>query len=68
MPKTRSPLRFKHSDVTRAVKAALKSGLIIIRTEIEPDGKIILVHSGERMTSPVTELDQWRAKRDARSA
>jgi hypothetical protein len=68
MARTRSPLKFKQADVTRAVKAALASGLRVLRTEVEPDGKIVLVHVGEEAPTATSELEAWRAKRRARAA
>lgn len=65
--RNRSPLRFKQSDLTRALKAALACGLVVTRTEIGADGQIVLIHSVEART-PANELDAWRAKQNARAA
>jgi hypothetical protein len=43
----RSPCLFRETDVRRAVKAALSSGIDIARIEIGRDGRIILI-SGKR--------------------
>lgn len=40
----RARASFKQADMVRAVKAALACGLEVVRTEISPDGRIILVH------------------------
>jgi hypothetical protein len=42
--RTRGPARFKKTDATRAVKAALGAGLSVSRAEIDPHtGKISVV-------------------------
>jgi hypothetical protein len=38
----RGHLTFKQSDLTRAIKAALKAGVIVERAWIDVDGKIML--------------------------
>lgn len=64
---SRAPATFRHSDVVRAVKAARNCGLSILRTEIGPDGKIVLVHGeADPQVNEVSELDLWRAKKNAR--
>jgi hypothetical protein len=66
---SRTPANFKQSDVVRAINAARASGLVVVRTEIDPDGRIVLVHvDGSSRSATVNELDAWRAKRHARSA
>lgn len=61
----RGPATFKQADLVRAVKAARTCHLNVVRTEISPDGKIILHHCDS--AEPLNELDAWKAKRDARS-
>jgi hypothetical protein len=34
---------FKQRDVTKALKAAVKAGIVVGRVEIDKDGKIIIV-------------------------
>lgn len=41
---TRS-VSFRQSDLTRAYKAAAQASIPIVRTHIEPDGTIVLLHS-----------------------
>jgi integrase len=36
---------FRQSDLVRAIRASHKGGLEIARTEIDPDGRIILIHA-----------------------
>ena len=60
----RGPCTFKQCDVVRAVKASRAAGLEVVRTEIGPDGRIVLVHkpSGEiAPTLPVTDYEKWKA-------
>lgn len=61
------PATFKQADLARAVKAVRAAGLDVVRTEIGADGKIVLHHHSEVTSEPATPLDEWRAKRDARS-
>lgn len=62
MPKGKST--FKQGDLTRAMKAARTAGLTIVRTEIQTDGKLILVHSDEGQPK-ANALDDW-LERNAR--
>ncbi|MEO9132431.1 MAG: hypothetical protein ABI240_14640 [Sphingomonas sp.] len=59
---------FRQADLTRAVKAARAAGLDVARIEINPDGTIVLEQSRETISGQLSPLDQWKAKRDARSA
>ena len=66
---SRQPANFRQSDVVRAINAARACGLVVARTEIGPDGRIVLVHGkGSEVAGAVSELDAWRATRDARTA
>lgn len=56
---------FRQIDVTRAVRAALASGLQVVRTEIAPDGRIVLIHAADA-APPINPFDAWKAKHDAR--
>ena len=51
--------------ISRAVKGAQAAGLEVSRVEIE-GGKIVLYSSADARHEPASELDAWRAKRDAR--
>jgi hypothetical protein len=39
----RRPCTFRQSDVTRALKAALATGIGVAKIEIDKDGKIVIV-------------------------
>jgi hypothetical protein len=44
-----------------------ESGLLVVRTEIFPDGRIVLFHVDEHTSSAATNpFDEWKARRDAR--
>jgi hypothetical protein len=45
----RAPSAFRQQDVTRALRAAKAAGVEIVRVEIDPNGKIILVTTRETM-------------------
>lgn len=51
--------------IRRAVQGAQSAGIKVGRVEIQ-DGRIVIYSSAEADTSPVSEYDAWRAKRDAR--
>jgi hypothetical protein len=65
---SRAPSTFKQNDITRAVKAARAAGLDVVRTEIDRDGRIILIHQKDAAPAPVDEFSEWKARRDARAA
>src|SRR5262249_35629919 len=63
-----APLKFRATEVTRAVNAVRKAGVGVARVDIMPDGRIsILPHGPPGREEPANELDQWKASR-ARSA
>lgn len=53
---SRGPHNVRQADVTKAIKAAVKSGVKGWRIEIEP-GKIV-VRSGEERSGPTVESDR----------
>jgi len=61
-----APLKFRQTEVTRAVKAMRKAGVDVARVDIMPDGRISIVPAdtaGEGAETAESELDQWRARR-----
>ncbi|UYY78433.1 hypothetical protein [Sphingomonas sp. R1] len=57
---------FRQADLVRAIRASRKGGLEIARTEIGPDGRIILFHAAAAdETAPASPFDAWKASRDA---
>lgn len=61
MPRARST--FKLADVTRAIRAVEAAGKDVVRTQILPDGTIVLIH-GPEVTSigPVSDFDRLEAE------
>lgn len=65
---SRSPARSRQTDLVRGLKAASACGLTIARTEIAPEGRLILVLGEIALPiEPVSELEARRAKRSARA-
>jgi hypothetical protein len=44
---THRPSAFCQRDVTRAIRAVVAAGRAVVRVEIDPDGKIIIVTTDE---------------------
>lgn len=61
---------FRQSDVERAVKAARAAGLDIGMVEVAPDGTIRVKVGATSEDSPTaaTPYDDWKARKNARSA
>jgi len=57
---------FRQADLTRAVKAARASGLMVVATEIRADGTIRLEHDATSVKNSPDPFDAWKATRDAR--
>lgn len=57
---------FRQADLVRAIRASRKGGLEIARTEIGPDGRIILFHAAAAAeAAPASPFDAWKASRNA---
>ncbi len=57
---SRTPLLFKESDVTRAVKAVRKAGLDVAQVKISPDGQIVvIVKSDDGEDRMVESTNPW---------
>jgi hypothetical protein len=40
---SRAPSTFRQGDVTRAIRAVTAAGQVVVRVEIDPNGKIVIV-------------------------
>lgn len=66
---SRAPSLFRQSDLVRAYRAAAACGHTVTRTEFTPDGRFVLVLGPEPApVAEISELEVWRAKRNARSS
>jgi hypothetical protein len=63
--RTRGACKFKQCDVTRAVKAVAKAGVVVARVEIAPDGKIVIL-AGTDATVQSDDLDRELSEFEAR--
>jgi hypothetical protein len=54
--------RFRQSDLTRALKAAITAGLEVAAVEIDPSGKIVIMTGAKELASSASALDKWMAK------
>lgn len=54
--------RFRQSDLTRALKAAITAGLEVAVVEIDPSGKIVIMTGAKELASSASALDKWMAK------
>jgi hypothetical protein len=62
-PKPRAPLKFKQTDVSRAIRAAKAAGLEIASVRVASDGEIIIV-PGAPTIKIVGEVNEWDAPND----
>ena len=61
MPKAQCT--FRKRDVTAAVRAVVKAGVVVTRVEIAEDGKIVVVVTGMAATpEPANDLDGWMGR------
>ncbi|MCD2324975.1 hypothetical protein LQ953_13205 [Sphingomonas sp. IC-56] len=60
-----SRAHFRPEHLTRALKAAAKAGCTIARSEIDPDGRIVLIHDRPGASAPENPFDAWQASRNA---
>ena len=54
--------KFRQSDLTRALKAAIAAGLQVAAVEIDPSGKIVIMTGARERASSANALDKWMAK------
>lgn len=56
----------RQADLVRAIRASREGGLEIARTEIDPDGRIILFHAAAvAEAAPASPFDACNAGRNA---
>jgi hypothetical protein len=65
---TRRPAFFTQGDIVRAIRAAETAGMRVGRIDINPDGGITVVAASEVAPPPVSDIEAWKARRDARRA
>jgi hypothetical protein len=65
---SRSFTQFRQSDVRRFVNALRACGLVILQTEVDREGRIVVTHGPTAPAAQISELDAWKARWDARSA
>lgn len=58
----RGPLSFKQTDVVRAIRAVQAAGLVVVRTEIHTDGRIVLHHQWEAVDAREETYEEWKAR------
>lgn len=54
----RKPLVFRERDVSRAIAGHMKAGLSVVRTEIAPDGRIVIV-TGAPESAEIAPVNEW---------
>jgi hypothetical protein len=52
---------FRQGDLTRAIKAAVKAGLKVHRTEVRQDGSILLDFDPPAKTPDDRNVNEWDA-------
>ena len=58
---SRAPATFRQSDLTRAIRAAVKAGVRVTGATVDAEGKISLTIGGEQPVQQ-TDLDRWLGK------
>jgi hypothetical protein len=58
---SRGQQTFKQSDVTKAIKATIRAGVVVGRVEIDKSGKIIIVSTKaeDATTGEKPERNEW---------
>jgi hypothetical protein len=58
------PARVRQADVARALKGAIRGGMVVRRVEIDTSGKIVIFSDDrEAEDHSALPLDAWRASR-----
>ncbi len=61
---SRAPHTFRQSDLTRAIKAAVKAGVRVTGAIVDRDGRIsVIICNGDSEVEQRSELDCWLDKR-----
>jgi hypothetical protein len=55
----RGPCTFKEVDLVRALRAAKKAGIEVVRAEVQRDGKIVLVLNKDGEALPNIGGNEW---------
>ncbi len=55
----RSPLRFRKSDVVRAVNSARAAGLVVVGVKIAPDNSIEVIAQDNAGMMPISNANPW---------
>ena len=59
---------FRQSDMARAYRAAADAGTPVSKTEIMPDGRIVIYHDEVIKTEALSPFEQWKAERNAHAS
>ncbi|TXN14676.1 hypothetical protein FV234_17090 [Methylobacterium sp. WL8] len=58
---------FRQADVSRALKGALAAGMKPTRAEITVEGQIVLSFEQAVSSTPASDFDAWKGRRNART-
>ena len=53
----RGPTTFRQRDVAAAIKAARQAGLLVMRVEVDREGRIVLITAGEVTDNKL--INEW---------
>jgi hypothetical protein len=56
---SRGPQKFRQTDIVKAVKATKAAGLNVLRIEINPDGKIVVVPGHVGASADPVDVNEW---------
>ncbi|GEM_PF-1021941 len=59
---------FRQSDMARAYRAAADAGTPVSRTEILPDGRIVIYHDVIERPENLTPFEKWKATQNAHAS
>ena len=61
----RTAAKLSVADIRRYIAAVTAAGLVVTRTEISPEGNLVLHHTGDTPDAD-RAFDTWKVRRDAR--